>query len=454
VDQALGYISEPDQDDKIQVYPALPGQEKFHASKAKKVCLAGGLGSGKTSALVLQGIMEMSAFKDNRVLLIRRYLTALKSSTLLEFKRLCPPSMIKSWNQSEQVITFWNGSRLDAIGLDGDIDRVKSVNAGCILVEEASSITEEVYLMLCGRLRRQNSSRRMFLVSNSEGHDAVVWKHFVGPERDKDSELIVQKTEENFHLPADYVASLRANSTKEWSAKFLDCSFSVNTGLVYSEYLEDRNSEPGYTPSRRDELVFVMDWGFRHPCAVGLFATDYDGVSHLYRAWYQAGQLAETVAAWIKSQEGFKDATCLCDPSIKGVIRDKGNTLFDEFSDLGVDFQLASNDRPQGFQKVNQLLRHGYLKISKEVPDWFIEHGEYRWKDVRPGDYGSEDAVKVKDDLMDVTRYFANHREVPSLPKPDNTPGWVRQLEREDQEQKRRAALLAHKTTRYSDRFV
>jgi PBSX family phage terminase large subunit len=452
----VGYL---DADGKVS--PPLPQQLAFHSSTAQSNLLVGGFGAGKTQTICVQAILEMLQFPGNRGILARAFLTEMKSTTLIEFEKLCPPALISSWNRQDSIITFVNGSSLFYTGIDSGFDKLKSFNAGFVCVDELSEISEEVYLMLLGRLRRRNASRKFYAASNAAGHD-FMYRRFVNiSTKDENTSAFIVRTTDNPHLPEDYVRSLQRVYPVEFVRRFVDCSFDEYEGLVYSEFTEQHNAEDSYIPHPdHDQITFVLDYGYRVPTAVGMFATDYDGVSHLYRLLYETQLLPKQIAEWITRQPEFKwkGVQFLADPSIKGTERD-GRSLYDDLSDAGVDFDLANNNRPQGYSAVNQLLKDGLLIVSRSTcKPWFQEQVEYKWKDRRPNEEKSEEAVKRKDHVMDCTRYFANSIDIPARPSaPDpRIPAWWRQAQEAKQRSNRMVSggLHGNDGETYGERFT
>ena len=82
---------------------------------------------------------------------------------------------------------------------------IKSMNLSFAAVDEASEVSEEIYWLIEGRVRRKGVNRRAIrLTSNPAGHDWM-WRTFFDPERSeklKTNHLgITATTFQNIHLP-------------------------------------------------------------------------------------------------------------------------------------------------------------------------------------------------------------------------------------------------------------
>lgn len=391
----------------------LKTQDRFHHSTVKYRLLAGGFGSGKTTTLCLEVIKESFKYKNNYVLLGRKDLPELKSTTLKELLDLLPEQLITDHNKQERIIKLINGSEIYYMNLDDAreaVEKIKSLNLGSVAIDQLEEIDENVFFALQGRLRRNESNRNFFATCNPAGHDWL-WERWKNNPQEG-YELFEAITLENIYLPQDYVAEL-LKYPERWVKRFVYCSWDDFEGLVYNEFIEAKHKQI-YEPTENDNHYIVLDYGFRNPTAIGFYAVDYDGVAHLYDEYYESGKLISNIANEIKKNKFWKRAVKLADPSIFSVQRD-GKSIGDEFGENGIYFQAADNDKLQGINKVNELFKQDRLLISPNCVRWLQEQGNYKWKEIKPGQQRNEfeEPVKKDDHHMDETRYFANYFHKP-----------------------------------------
>ena len=224
-------------------------QEKFLVSDAKYVCYSGGMGCGKSLALVLKIIDLMLRYPKNYGLLGRVNFSDLRDTTVKDFFDACPPQYIKSYNKQEKQVTFHNGSQLIFRGLK-DVKRteVRSLNLGFFCLEQAEEIDESLFNELSARLRRRitdfdgkEGKQQGMLICNP----ALTWifKKFVQAPI-PDSELIEGSMMDNEkNLPESYVRDM-LSKPEQWKRQFVygiwDESLLAEKAVFASEYIQEQ----------------------------------------------------------------------------------------------------------------------------------------------------------------------------------------------------------------------
>jgi len=143
--------------DFSQYYQPKPKQILAHKCRAKYLLYGGSMGSGKSYFLAVEAIRNAMKYKGNRLVIVRKELSVLRRTILVTFRSICPPEIIKSYNDSRMEITFINGSKL--MFLDADIakdpllNKIKGLEIGWFGIEEASEVSKDVYNILKTRLR-------------------------------------------------------------------------------------------------------------------------------------------------------------------------------------------------------------------------------------------------------------------------------------------------------------
>lgn len=396
----------------------LPTQERFHKSLAKYRLLAGGFATGKTTALCLELIKDI-AIDDNYILLGRKDLQELKSTTLKELLDIIPEEAIANHNKQDRVIRFVNGTEIYYTNLDASreaVEKIKSLNLGSCYIDQLEEIDNTVFLAIQGRLRRYNSRRNFVATCNPAGHDWLYYTWKINPK--PEYELFEAITLENIYLPKDYVEQLLQYPDK-WVKRYVYCSWEDFEGLVYSEFIEAKHKKPIYEPTESDRLYISVDYGYRNPTAIVYASVDYDGIVRVYNEYYESGKQISEICNSIKSNRGWQRAVKLADPSMWNVQRD-GVSVADEFAMNGIILIRADNSVIQGIDKVNEYIKQEKLVICENCVNWFIEQGNYKWKEIKPGQQRNEfeEPIKKNDHLMDATRYLINDIYKPERSKP------------------------------------
>ena len=375
----------------------LPTQKKFHNSDKKYRLLAGGFGSGKSIALVIQMLVELMTYNNNYGALGRKDLGELNSTTLKDFFDICPPELISNHNKQLHYIDFINGSRLFYLNLDDSreaTEKIKSLNLGFVAIDQLEEIQENVFLAFQGRLRRNDSSRNFFATCNPAGHDWL-WDRWKSKQVEG-YELFEAITTENVYLPADYVQEL-LNYPERWVKRYVFCSWEDFEGLVFNEFIEAKHKTGYYEPSPIEGITVCLDYGFRNPTAVLFAATNYDGITTIYDEYYEAGKLISDVVVSLRERKYFDKGYKIADPSISKIERD-GSNVASEYLSHGVMWSPADNDVRQGINRVNEMFKSGRLQISSNCVNLIREIGNYKWKAVRPGEIKNEYEEPIKKD--------------------------------------------------------
>src|SRR5262249_1820305 len=122
------------------------------------------------------------------------------------------------------------------------VGHIKSLNLSGAYVDEATEMSEEVYFLLLGRLRRKGGRHVMRLASNPAGHDWV-WRHFFHPNRKVEwrqlNSGITASTMDNPFLDPLYVERMMATYPPDWADRFIYGNFSDFSDLVYKEFNEE-----------------------------------------------------------------------------------------------------------------------------------------------------------------------------------------------------------------------
>lgn len=211
----------------------------------------GAVGGGKTRSLAELAIDLALDFPGNRILVGRRDLVDLRTTTLEEFDRVCPAPIISRKADSPLIVREirlpqWPAgvtSRLffrelkDALSLGSE-------QYGAVLLEEAGEIPEASAKMLITRLRHPGASVRPF-VAASNPYPGWFERWFVRRELPEDVlslaggsvHFIPARIADNPHLPDNYEQLLRAffKGDEDYLSRMIDGRFDSFEGQIYRE---------------------------------------------------------------------------------------------------------------------------------------------------------------------------------------------------------------------------
>ncbi|SDF29256.1 phage terminase large subunit [Epilithonimonas hungarica] len=191
-------------------------QEEAHKCRAKYLLFGGSFGAGKSWFLTSEAIKNAMMFKGNRLVIVRKELSVLRRTTLVTFLSICPPEIIKSFNQTSLEVTFINDSVLifiDAnIAKDPLLQKIKGLEIGWFGIEEANEVSLDVYNLLKTRLRwvLPNGEKPRYegrLTSNPE----ACWLIPTFIQSKNIDEVYIQSvTTDNYDENSEYVQNLKA----------------------------------------------------------------------------------------------------------------------------------------------------------------------------------------------------------------------------------------------------
>jgi PBSX family phage terminase large subunit len=350
--------------------------------------------SGKSRILCYAAFREATK-KHNEVLLIRKTLVSLKKSTLISLIGGPDPVLPKgcyNFNKGENTIEVVGGGVIHLMGMD-EPTRIRSMNLGCVCVDEAIEFNEEEYLEFTYRMRNQYGNRQIYLATNpgAPNADSWIYKRFFIDKNDK-REVITATSFENYHLPQDYFDSFN-DLDPQRKKRMLEGQWVAFDNLVFPNFNRSKQVQP-LLKTGFESYYFAIDWGQTHPCAM-MLAGVTDGHIAVISEFVERDMLIDKVRAIIKSiYTRYNNLCLLYDPSAKMLQNDLAN--------IGIELKKANNDVAVGINRVRNRLDNGSLLINSDCTNFVRELENYQFKP------GTEQVKKVGDDLCDCCRYIVN----------------------------------------------
>lgn len=249
------------------------GQLAFHQSNAMYKLMVGALGSGKSAAGCAEGQTLNQEYPGNVGLIARRTMPDLKKTTMKTFFEFLPEPIIHSWNKTDMELKVKTSQPgvLSTVyfGPLDELERWKSLELGWFFVDELNEITEDMWLVLCGRLRIMGPRLCAMGATNPTSRKHWIYRRWV-VDRPKQYELFHGKTEDNKkHLPATYIQNLLDNYPQDYIDRYVKGLWgNVQEGdPVFTEFKQDVHvREVEYIK----ELPMMRGWdfGWKRPCVV------------------------------------------------------------------------------------------------------------------------------------------------------------------------------------------
>lgn len=197
-----------------ETYQPHPKQLEAHKDANLYLLFGGAMGGGKSWFLSAEAVMNAMKYNGNRLAIVRKIRAVMKKTILVTFFQVCPPQLIKSFNQQDLTVTFVNGSVLIFMEADKSKDpllnKIKGLEIGWAGIDEANEVDEQVFNILKSRLRwkcpnGQIPNYQIRLTSNPE--NCWLIPRFI--EKPEPNHKFVQSlTTDNYDENSDYVKQL------------------------------------------------------------------------------------------------------------------------------------------------------------------------------------------------------------------------------------------------------
>ncbi|CBA17808.1 putative phage terminase large subunit [Acaryochloris phage A-HIS2] len=426
------------------------------------ILLSGSYRSGKSEIASRLAHRHAIVFPQSKVYIVREHLASIKKSTLLTFLQLASPDWVADWSNTDLTFRYHNGSTVTFLGCN-DPDKIGSIEASFIFVDEAHEISEESFGMLQGRLSLQVqlpeeidrlpkayreyalgvvNNNQMFLACNPKDKGHWLYKHFI--EHPKPNHICYKSNSiSNPNLPQSYLLNnlsayvrdgvrygmdylreaIRKIRAGEAPADGLHLMPALNTqgqrnllgqwvaseGLVFS--LDERDhfiSLEDYGEQIKnlgDPMVYgAVDWGYQNPRIV--IAEYYEETDQFYivKYWSQ-GQTppSEMILRMRELTEEYDVWKWFLPPDQPGLIKEAKKVLG------AFACSKAKNAVLPGINACYTRFSHRRLLMVNDGTDaaklCYEETSGYQWKSNKNGDR-TDEVVKEKDHYPDAIRYL------------------------------------------------
>lgn len=349
----------------------------------------GSAGSGK-SYTIAQKIVIRCCTEKIRILVCRKTGATLRNTCFSLLKEILDKWKITSYvkvRETDMNIRFPNGSEIILLGLDEETKLLSLNNIGCIWIEEAFEVSQDIAEQLNLRMRGKNSNQQIIMSFNPISKNSWLYNFCNNP---PESYLYIHSTfNTNPFLSDEYVASLKELYTRNPAKArvFCDGQWGVDAeGLVFSNWkveefdamelakqgLEIRNgSDLGWVDKtsiirslydKPNKKIYIFDEFYRSGC-------QYDDILQaIHNMQIGKGKIyfdsAEPRAIEYLRSKGVNAYAC-----IKGADSVKARIMFLQDNQIIV--------HPSCKNLINELENFSYIK-SKKTGEW-TEDTTHEW---------------------------------------------------------------------------
>jgi phage terminase large subunit-like protein len=426
-------------------------QIRFHSRTGQHGLYIGGNRAGKTVAGICEDIWWLTGthpYRETPPPPVRGrivgvdFLNGIEKILRPELARWLPPSELEggSWdtayNKSTRTLTLANGSFVEFMSYDQDVDKFAGTSRHFVHFDEEPP--EDIFDECKARLIDTGGSWWMTLTP-VEGMDWIHDKIYMKGLEDVESGISVVEVSmtENPYLHQGEVASYIAGlATEDDKNVRVGGKFIKRGGLIFKDFDVKIHVVDYFTPPKDWLWIASLDHGFNNPTAWLWHAVGPDGQIVTFFEHYESGMVIEDhakVVHKINAKLGRPPEVYVADPSTRNTDPISGTSIAQEYTRLGVPLVMGNNDVAAGIERMAS-----YLKVQADgKPNWYItrnctnliyEFGRYTWKvwaNKRVGNNNNLQEVprKKEDHALDSARYFIMSRpELAALKMPGASP--------------------------------
>jgi phage terminase large subunit len=360
--------------------------ERNYNSIAEVIVNQGGTSSGKTYSILQVLCLKAIEQPDQVISVVGQDVPNLKSGALRDMQAIVASSTdiqswIKSYNASDRIFTFHNGSIMEFKSYQDSQD-AKSGKRDYFFLNEANGISFEIYSELAMRTKKKvfidyNPNARFWVHEKLIGKDGV--------------ELIISDHRHNPFLPEiirKKIEALRSDDEELWKVYARGMTGKIE-GLIY------RNWGTIVTIPNEAQLIgYGMDFGFTNdPTAiVGVYR--YNGQLIIDEIMYHKGYTNQDISHFMTSYGVDRSVTIVADSAEPKSI--------EEIRRMGWKIEKANDKRKLFGIDVVKRFR---LNITNRSSNIIKELNSYKWKEKNGS--AINEPIGTFDHGMDALRYLA-----------------------------------------------
>lgn len=350
---------------------------------------------GKTT-LAIDQIKGRASIPNSRVCYVAPTYQQARDIAWTQLKADCKDAA-QSINESRLEIKLVNGSLIILRGWES-IETLRGQKFDLIVLDEVAMF-RNFWLQWQEVIRPTLTDTRGegLFISTPKGFNHF-YDLFNLQEEDKDFKSFHFSTYDNSHIPADEVDKAKQELSPDRFAQEYMADFKKTEGLVYKEFLRERNV---YTELPKDirivEKIGGADFGFTNPCAIPVILVDSTDTWWQEDEYYETGKTDAQVAEYTAAG-GFN--VMYPDPEAPAAIL--------EMKKHGVnvrDVVKGKDSIKNGVDAVRDRLKAGKYKVKSTCRNTIMEFEVYAYPDKKPDHNEQENPIDENNHMMDAIRY-------------------------------------------------
>lgn len=373
----------------------------------RELVIEGPADTGKSRGCLEKLHAAMTKYAGARGAIIRKTRKSLTTTAMVTFERwVCPDGAARLWG--DQEYRYANGSRIYLLGMD-DPEKVKSLEADMIYVQEASELEKEDWEILTTRATGRGATMPYVQVlADMNPTYPTFWLY----EREQAGHTTFLKAThaDNPSITPERIAAL--DTLSGYLHKRLRLGLRVAAeGMFFTEWNPELHVIDAFDPPADWSRWTSTDWGYADPWCTLWFARSPERRIYVYRELYATQIRDDRQAQLIAARSlGERIARHIGDPSMFNARNESDRPSIDTvYRNNGVLLERGTNARVPGWQAVRRALAgdRPRLQVMRERCPNLIRTMPMQVHDpLDPEDLAdSIKGVKTEDHAVDTLRY-------------------------------------------------
>lgn len=421
----LAQLAKRIEENPLNAYIPHSRQQEFHTARDPVKAFIGGNRSGKSTAGVADDLIQaldpedvpehLTPFKYRQPPFYCRVIVPDLGHTMEvvmdKFRKMCPEHALmggewgKSFDKTKRILSFRNGSRVDFMSFEQDVNKFGGVALHRVHYDEEPSGPNAEKIREESRFRLIDyNGDELFTMTPLFGLSFIydeVWQRRFEPG------FFVQKVsmDDNPHLSSEAKERILSGMSDEEIRQRKEGEFVHLAGLFYDEFADATHvvKAPSPTDIQGQDIVVGIDPGLERTGVIWT-AWDNDNSGLAFAEVYERNLLIPDIAHAIKTQNERWGVTpsYVIDPSARNRATVNAEQIEAEYAREGIYCGHGQNARGPGILEVKRRLQRGSLVVSKDCRNLIWEFGRYRKDPNAPDEFA---AIKQDDHLLDALRY-------------------------------------------------
>lgn len=434
-EEVLGQLEQVREGNPLQgFWPNSKAQYEFLDAKTRTVVALAGNQFGKTTSLVVRSLIECLPVEalPRRLRQFKRFHGPVHGRLVCPSYALVDQNMIptfrdwtprerlkgggfdKAWNSQSKVLTFANGSFIDFLTYETDLDKFGGVRRHFVGYDEPPPrpIRDEGL----GRIMRYGGFE-MFAFTPLKANTGWLRREIYKKREDPDITLVRGSVYDNTALDGGAREYFLANLPNDLWRRARELGDFVDVGgLIYPDFERCVLAE-GLDPAflRSLDVVVGIDPGIRNAGIVWV-GFDGDNTAWVFNEGLLQDKEAREYAEFIQSENrrlglNPKRVQYVCDPAARSRGQVTATTVMAALAKEGIYANAGQNDHEAGFDQLRTRMQHGRFHVDPRCVGLRDEADDYAAKEPEEGKDDSHlEPIGGNDHRLDALRYACMER--------------------------------------------